>query len=143
MYSFSVEDHCRRSSSHISLSRPTSPTLSSTGTSIDSQPKRDALCTPPCPSTLVSFHDARKIISSGQKVLQEWNRQWESLANFLFRAVNAFLELGLIKLPVDRARGELMTMIQNGRRALVQLESIAYCMLISSQSWLVNSQICG
>jgi hypothetical protein len=79
--------------------------------------------------TPVSFQDARKIIADGQKMLQEWNKRWgTTISEFSFRTVNASLEFGgLVKMtPVDHARGEIMTMIRNGREVLLQLKSIAH-----------------
>jgi hypothetical protein len=65
--------------------------------------------------------------------LQEWNRRWGTGANFSHRAANAFLGIGLVKVPADRARGEILDMIRKGREALLQLESIALIDLRSIQ----------
>jgi hypothetical protein len=92
--------------------------LSSIGSSRDSPNKDGDTRSLPRPSAL-SFQDAHKIVANGQKMLQEWNRRWGSVTNFVF------LEFGGIDMPADRARGELMAMIQDGRLALLQLESIA------------------
>jgi hypothetical protein len=119
MYSFSVEDHCRRRSPHVPSFHPPSPTLSSTS-------EDDDAISPPRPRAIASFKDANEIIASAQKMLHEWNKQWGTVASFSFRVVDAFLDFGLIKMPADRARGELMAMVQKGREALLRLGSIAF-----------------
>ena len=48
------------------------------------------------------------------------------MSSFSFRAVHTFHEFGFVKMPTETARGELMATIQEGREALLQLESIAF-----------------
>ena len=48
------------------------------------------------------------------------------MSSFSFRAVNTFHEFSFIKMPTETACGELMATIQEGREALLQLESIAF-----------------
>jgi hypothetical protein len=59
-------------------------------------------------------------------MVQEWKSRWGSLANLSFRDAIAFLELGVIKVPVERACEELSTIIKDGDGVLSRLESIAY-----------------
>jgi hypothetical protein len=82
---------------------------------------------------MVTFHDGHEFIANGQKVLQEWNKRWGTGANFMHRAANGFLGIGLVKVPADRARGELLDMVRKGREALLQLKSIAFIDLRSIQ----------
>jgi hypothetical protein len=67
--------------------------------------------------------------------LQEWNRRWGLGVSFLDRAADVFLGIGLVEVPADRAYGELLDIIRKGRKALSQLESIAF---INSHSIKVN-----
>jgi hypothetical protein len=112
MYSFSVKDHCRRGSPHVPSFHPPSPTLSSTSED------NDAISNP-LPRAIASFKDANEIIASAQKMLHKWNKQWGTVTSFSFRVVGAFLDFGLIKMPADHAREELMAMVQKGREALL------------------------
>lgn len=82
---------------------------------------------------MVTFQDAHEFIANGQKTLQEWNGRWGTGGNFLHRAANALLGIGLVKVPADRARGELLDMVRKGREVLLQLESIAFVDLHSIQ----------
>jgi hypothetical protein len=44
------------------------------------------------------------------------------------------LGIGLVEVPADRARGEILDIIRKGREALLQLESIAFIDLSSIQA---------
>lgn len=59
-------------------------------------------------------------------MLEEWNRRWGTGASFSHRVANAFLGIGLVEVSADRARGEMLDMIRKGRKAISQLESIAF-----------------
>jgi hypothetical protein len=124
-YSFSVKDHCPHPL-HLPSTCPTSPALSSISSSGDSHNNDDDSICIPCTSAVIGLKDAHRFVANGQKVLQEWNRQWGTTSSFLFRAVNTFHEFGFVKMPADKAREELMATIQKGREALLQLESIAF-----------------
>ena len=120
--SFRVEDchypHSSRASSLHPTSPDTLPSISSSGKSHDRPSTK--------PGRVVSFEDAHEIVASAQKTLQEWNTRWGSNSNFSFRAICYCLELGHVKVPVDHARGEILAMVQKGRDALLDLETIAY-----------------
>jgi hypothetical protein len=77
-------------------------------------------------STSVTFQDALEIVSVGQETLQEWNKRWGTGANLSHRAVNSFFNVGLIKVPAERARGEITDMVRRGREVLLRLESIGF-----------------
>lgn len=83
--------------------------------------------------TTVTFKDAHEFLANGQKTLQEWNRRWGTGAAFVHRAANAFLGIGLAKLPEDPTHEEVLDMVRKGRQALLQLESIAFIDLRSTQ----------
>jgi len=114
----SVEDcRCPRSSHAPSL-RPTSPsTLSSISNSRNSDDN---------PSAVVSFQYASEAVANAQKTLQEWDRRWGTDSKFLFKAMYTFLEVGHVKVSVDRARGEIMAMVIKGKEALLHLQSFGF-----------------
>ncbi len=117
----SVEGHSR--TSH--LERSSSPSQSSSR-SIEKPHNDDETLLTPRPPTTVTFQDAQDFLANGRKMLREWNRQWGTGADFSYRAANAFLGIGLVEVPADRARGEIPDIIKKGREALLQLESIAF-----------------
>lgn len=44
----------------------------------------------------------------------------------MHRASDAILGIGLVKVPADRAREEILDTVRKGREALLQLKSIAF-----------------
>ena len=121
-------------SSQVSSTRPTSPSQSSSRSIKNSPHNHDETPLTPCPSTTVTFEDARELLANGRKTLWEWNRRWGTGANFTHRAANAFFGIGPVKVPADLAREEIKDMIRKGREALLQLESIALIDLRSIQA---------
>jgi hypothetical protein len=137
-YSFSVEDHndhCRSRCSHVSIC-PTSPPKSTHSSGNPRDKDDDDSSRRSCPSAaIITLQDAHKIVTNGQKTLQDWNKRWGAVTTtFSFRVVNTILELGLGKVPAISAHGELMAMIRKGKQMLLQLESIAFIDLQSIQA---------
>ena len=120
-------------SSH-SLSTRSKPPSQSSSRSIKNPHNDDETPLTPCPSTKVTFQDAREFLANGQKTLKEWSRQWGTGTSFSHRAAKAFCGIGLVKVPEDRARGEVLDIIRKGREALLQLESITSIDLRSIQA---------
>jgi hypothetical protein len=106
---------------------------SSSSSSSENPHNDDETLLAPWPLKTVTFQDAQEFVANGQKTLQEWNRRWGSGAIFSHQAANALLGIGLVKVPPDRARREILDVIRKGRDALFQLESIAFIDLGSIQ----------
>jgi len=128
----SVEGHSRTSHSE-KPSHFSSPSQSSSR-SIENPHNDDETLLTPRPLTTVTFQDVRDILANGQKMLQEWDNRWGTSAIFSHRAANAFPGVGLVKVPADCTRGELLDMVGKGREALLQLETIAFSDLCSFQA---------
>jgi hypothetical protein len=122
----SVEGFTRTSDlDRSSFTHPTSSSRSSSRSVEDPHDDVDTLLTAR-PVTTVTFRDAHELLSNSRKMLQEWNIRWGTGASFSYRATNAFLGIGPLEIPADRTRGEILDLIRKGRRALLQLESIAF-----------------
>jgi hypothetical protein len=89
----------------------------------------------PCPSSIVEHQDALKLINNAQKTLQEWNIRWGTIAKISFQTTS--WDVGLSKVPVDSAHGELMTLVTKGNEMLKELESIPIVELesIRANAW--------
>jgi hypothetical protein len=114
--------------------KPTSSLCSSSTSSLHSPLNGQETLHGEDPSTTITFQRACEIVSGCQRILQEWNERWGTGANFSYRALNSFLDIGPTKVPADRVEGELADMFRRGREALLKLESIAFVDLQSIQS---------
>jgi hypothetical protein len=67
-------------------------------------------------------------------MLQEWIRRWGTGNSFSRQAASASLGIGLVGVPADCARGEILDVIRMGRGALLELELIVFIDLHSIQA---------